>query len=92
MAHLLSYSQFICPQTKWRFWRVGNYFQPIRILKALQIALIDWIKVGLPNRPLLLWTSKQANKVQGPVTVKTFPFFFESHISLNFTFSASSKT
>jgi len=31
------------------FWRAG-------FLKTFQIALIDWIKVGPPKKPLLLWS------------------------------------
>jgi len=40
-------------QSKSDFFGEPAFFQPIIFLKTFQIALIGWIKAGLPKRPLL---------------------------------------
>jgi len=41
-------------KTKVAFWRAGFFSANQGFLKAFLIALIGWIKAGLPKKPLLL--------------------------------------
>jgi len=40
-------------KTKVAFWRAGFFPANRRFLNTLQIALIGWLKVGPPKKPLL---------------------------------------
>jgi len=50
-------------KTKWRFWRTGLFPANLRILKAVQIALIGWIKAGPLTRPLFSWKIGHVNRL-----------------------------
>jgi len=53
-------SLFTWSKLKWLFLE-GRFFPANQgFLKTIQMALIGWIKVGPPKKPLLFWSWKQA--------------------------------
>jgi len=69
-------SLFTWSKQMWLFWRIGFFPANQSFLNTFSIALIGWIKAGLPKKPLLFWSCKQAKYLlQKKVFTKNFSIF-----------------